>query len=240
MILLYTGRNHIRNIFSKTTEWIITSIVISLFVLFALVNLRYLPVIDFLPYKTSVKIADQMVIPAGAPADEYSTTFIYEKNGVKKEFNIRNYPANDSTWTFIDQKSILIKSGYKPPIHDFIITSLNGEDLTQKVLSFSGYSVLMIVKKLSEAGQKSLADGFALGNFCMANGINYYIITSSGKDEMKNYENGLTFCSADETTLKTMIRANPGYILIKNGTILGKWSWTNVPEKQWFLKQTEH
>lgn len=237
LIMLFTGRKHIRNIFSKATEWIITFIVISLFILFALINLRYLPVIDFLPYKTGVKIADKMVIPSGAPADEYRTTFIYEKNGVRKDFSINNYPANDSSWTFIDQKSILIKSGYKPPIHDFIITSLDGEDLTQKVLSFSGYSVLMVTKKLSEAGQKSLADGFELGNFCMANGINFYILTSSGKDEMKKYENGLTFCSADETTLKTMIRANPGYLLIKNGTILGKWSWSNVPEKQWFLKQ---
>jgi hypothetical protein len=74
----------------------------------------------------------------------------------------------------------------------------------------------------------------------MANGINFYVLSSSGKDEMKNYENGLTFCSTDETTLKTMIRANPGYLLIKNGTILGKWSWTNVPGKEWFLKQAEN
>jgi hypothetical protein len=240
MIVLFTGRNHIRNIFSNATEWIITSVIISLFILFALVNLRYLPVIDFLPYKTGVKIADKMVIPSGAPADEYRTTFIYEKNGVRKNFDINNYPANDSTWTFIDQKSVLIKIGYKPPIHDFAITALSGEDLTQKVLSFSGYSVLMITKKFSEAGQKALADGFELGNFCMANGINFYVLSSSGKDEMKNYENGLTFCSTDETTLKTMIRANPGYLLIKNGTILGKWSWTNVPGEEWFLKQAEN
>ena len=49
--------------------------------------------------------------------------------------------------------------------------------------------------------------------------------------------NGLQFCSADETTLKTMIRANPGYILLKDGTIIGKWSWANVPEKEWFGRQ---
>ena len=69
------------------------------------------------------------------PADEYKTTFIYEKNGIKKEFNLNNYPANDSTWKFVDQKSVLVKKGYQPPIHDFIITSVNGDDLTQKILS---------------------------------------------------------------------------------------------------------
>ncbi len=91
--------------------------------MFSLANLRYLPVIDFLPYKTGVKIADKMVIPVGVPADQYKTTFIYEKNGIKKEFNLTNYPANDSTWKFVEQKSVLIKKGYKPPIHDFMITS---------------------------------------------------------------------------------------------------------------------
>ena len=65
----------------------------------------------------------------------------------------------------------------------------------------------------------------------MANGIDFYILTSSGSDEVKSFQNGLTFCSADETTLKTMVRANPGYILLKNGTIVGKWSWPIFREK---------
>lgn len=236
LIVLYTGKNQIRSIPGKTTEWIIIIITTVIFVIFSLANLRYLPVIDFLPYKSGVKIADKMIIPEGVPGDEYSTTFIYEKNGVKKDFNINNYPADDSTWKFVDQKSVLVKKGYKPPIHDFIITALNGEDLTQNILSYSGYSVLMITKKLSEAGQRSLSEGFKLGNYCMANGINFYILTSSGTDEVKSYENGLNFCSADETTLKTMVRANPGYILLKDGIILEKWSWANVPKPEWFGK----
>ena len=159
-----------------------------------------------------------------------------KKTGLKRNSTLITILANDSTWKFVDQKSVLIKSGYKPPIHDFIITSLNGEDLTQKVLSYQGYSVLMISKKLVEAGSKRLTEGIELGKYCMARGINFYILTSSGTDEVKSYNNGLEFCSVDETTLKTMIRANPGYILLKDGTILGKWSWSNVPEEEWFGK----
>jgi hypothetical protein len=236
LIMLFAGKKQIQNIFSKITEWVIITSVSILFIGFSFFNLRYLPMIDFLPYKTGVKIADKMIIPEGAAPDIYSTTFIYEKNGVRKNFDIKNYPANDSTWKFVDQKSVLIKEGYKPPIHDFSISTLNGDDLTQRVLSYQGYSVLMISKKLSEAGEKSLAKGFKIGKFCIANGIDFYILTSSGKDEIRSYENGLTFCSTDETTLKTMIRANPGFILLKNGTISGKWSWANVPEEDWFGK----
>ena len=97
----------------------------------------------------------------------------------------------------------------------------------------------MISKKLAEARQKSLSDGFKLGNYCVTKGMNFYILTSSGTDEVKSYENGLTFCSADETTLKTMVRANPGYILLKDGTIIGKWSWANVPAEEWFGRQVK-
>jgi hypothetical protein len=237
LIVLFKGRNQIKKLFSQTTEWIMISIVIILFILFSLANLKYLPVIDFLPYKTGVKIADKMVVPEGVHVDEYRTTFIYEKNGVKKDFDLNNYPANDSTWKFVDQKSVLIKRGYKPPIHDFVIGSVNGEDLTQQILNFRGYTVFMISKKLEEAGKNHLSEGFRIGNYCKTNGINFYILTSSGTEEVKSYENGLTFCSADETTLKTMVRANPGYILLKDGTILGKWSWANIPDETWFSKK---
>ncbi len=236
-IILYTGRKQVRQYFSNTIEWIVIAISAALFILFSLANLRYLPVIDFLPYKTGVKIADKMVVPEGVPVDEYQTTFIYAKDGIKKEFSLDNYPAKDTSWKFVSQKSVLIKKGYQPPIHDFSINSMNGEDFTQKVLSYPGYSVLMISKKLAEAGSKNLANGFSLGDYCMSNGINFYILTASGTGDVKSYNNGLQFCSMDETTLKTIVRANPGYILLKNGTIIGKWSWANVPGKEWFGKQ---
>jgi hypothetical protein len=237
LIVVYTGKKQILRIFRNATEWIVILIAVILFIVFSLANLRYLPVIDFLPYKTGVKIADKMVVPEGVPVDEYRTTFVYEKDGIRKDFDLTNYPANDSTWRFIDQKSVLVKKGYKPPIHDFVITSLNGGDLTQQILTCRDYTVLMISKKIEEAGKKHLSDGFKLGSFFRTNNINFYILTSSGTEEVKSYENGLTFCSADETTLKTMIRSNPGYILIKDGIILGKWSWANVPDKEWFGKE---
>ncbi len=215
-------------------EWIGISSVALIFLLFSAGNLIFLPVIDFLPYKNGVKIADEMVIPEGAAPDVYNTTFIYEKESIRKEFTLNDYPANDTTWKFIDQKSVLIKKGYVPPIHDFRITDFNGEDVTDRLLNGKGYSLLMITKKLDEASKKHLSAGFALGGSVSVKGIDFFIITSSGSEEVKNYFNGLKFCTADETTLKTMIRANPGYVLIKDGVITGKWSWANVPSAGWF------
>lgn len=237
--ILFFNRKQIKNLFSTFTEWVIISVTILLFILFSFYNLRYLPVLDFLPYKTDVKIADKMIVPEGVMVDEYKTTFTYEKSGVRKEFDLNNYPANDTAWKFVDQKSVIIKKGYQPPIHDFIITSVDGEDITQKVLSNPGLSLFMVSGKLTDAGKKMMLTGFELGKYCKENGIDFYILTASGTEEVKRYDNGLLFCTVDETTLKTMIRANPGYILLKDGSIIGKWSWANVPEREWFKQQVE-
>jgi hypothetical protein len=236
VIILFSGMKQVKQSLKSTTAWLTIALTATLFILFAIYNLRYLPVIDFLPYKTGVKIADKMVIPEGVPADIYKTTFIYEKDGIRKEFTLSNYPANDTAWKFIDQKSVLVKKGYTPPIHDFSITSPDGQDITQKILSDPGYTLLMISKKLKEANTKHLEEGSELGRYCLESGINFLILTASGSEESERFNLSVPICSADETTLKTMVRANPGYIFLKDGTIIGKWSWAGCPDKQWFGK----
>jgi hypothetical protein len=236
IIILFAGSKSIRQVFKHSVEWIILLMVTISFIAFSLFNLMYLPVIDFLPYKAGTNIPEKMKMPEGATADQYITTFIYEKGGTQKEFTINNYPAEDTLWKFIDQKSKLLKKGYIPPIHDFSIVTIGKEDITERVISNPGYTVLMISKKLTEAGAPNLTKGFELGSFCYKAGIDFYILTSSGGDEISNYQNGLIFCNTDETTLKTIMRSNPGYVLIKDGTIIGKWSWAEISKLRILLE----
>jgi hypothetical protein len=209
---------------------------IIVFLSFIAYNLKYLPVIDFLPYKIDTYIPDKMIIPEGKPVDKYETTFIYEKDGELKEFTLDNYPANDTTWKFVEQKSVLVEKGFIPPIHDFTITTLHNEDITDQILSSQKPVTLMIARKLEETDQVLLREGFELGYYCMDNMIDFLILTASGADEVMKYNNGLTFCFTDEITLKTIIRSNPGYMMLKEGTITGKWSWANLPEKEFYSK----
>ena len=217
-------------------EWATMSIAMLIFIVFIFYNLRYLPVIDFLPYKTGTKIPEKMVVPDGMPVDKYETTLIYEKDGQKKEFEISDYPAGDSTWKFVSQNSVLVSKGYQPPIHDLSFTSLAGEDLTQQILSSQRYTLLMIARKLRDCEPELLKKGSDLGSLCTGSQIDFYIITSSASDEVKNFFSGVNVCLADETTLKTMMRSNPGYMLLKDGTIKGKWSWANVPDIESLIK----
>ncbi|HEX2920860.1 MAG TPA: BT_3928 family protein [Bacteroidales bacterium] len=234
--VLFFNRKIIKPDFSGKGLAIISAATLA-FLIFAFYNLRFLPVIDFLPYKKGVRIKDEMVIPEGAKPDRYETTFIYEKNGVAQEFSLTDYPADDTTWKFIDQKSVLVEKGYEPPIHDFTLTSELGEDMTDNILSYNGNTLFMIVKKFDEADPLRLSEGFDYGRYCLDNGIAFYVLTASGSDETSGYQDEFELFSVDETTLKTIVRSNPGYMLISNGVIQGKWSPANLPDKEWFIKK---
>jgi uncharacterized membrane protein YphA (DoxX/SURF4 family) len=230
ILIIFLNRKGIHSGFRPAAEWTAASAATVLLIGFSLCNLRYLPVIDFLPYTTGTVIKEKMTIPAGAPVDKYETTFIYEKDGQKKEFTLENYPASDTSWKFIDQRSLLVSKGFVAEIHDFSITAMDKTDLTDSILTNTGYTLLMVSIKLEKAGKEKLRKGFETGMKCRTEGIDFYILTASGTDMVTGYQNGLRFCQTDETTLKTMIRSNPGYILLRNGTIVGKWSWANLPE----------
>jgi len=234
-VILFAGRKRARNVFAPAKEWMLLGIMTLLVVVFGLLNLRYLPLIDFLPYKPGVSIAEGMKIPEGVAADQYETTFIYEKDGMRKEFSLDNYPADDTSWVFVDAKSVLVKKGYQPPIHDFSLTTREGIDLTDQILADGGYTLLFISTKLEEADPSRLEKGFNLGKYLAANGIGFYVVTASGADVLRDYNDGLTYCTADDITLKTIVRSNPGYLLLRGGSIAGKWSWATVPAREEFI-----
>jgi uncharacterized membrane protein YphA (DoxX/SURF4 family) len=200
----------------------------------------YLPVLDFRPYKIGVNIPEKMEIPEDAEPDDYQIRLIYSKDGHQKEFTLENYPKGDSTWTFVDQKSHLIKKGYQPPIHDFSLTNANGDDITGDVLSNPSYTFLLIAYKLDKANDANVDKINDIYDFSRKEKYDFYALTSSLPDEIQNWiENTgaeYPFCTMDEITLKTIIRSNPGLLLIKNGTIVNMWPNTRLPNTGELIK----
>jgi len=163
-IIIFTGIKQVTPLFNSIKEWALASCVGILFALFSAANLKYLPLIDFLPYKVGVRIVDQMTIPEGAESDQYMTTFIYERNGEQREFTLDNFPFDDTTWVFVDQITVLLQKGYEPPINNFIVTTFDdGIDMTNQILHGEGYTLLMIAKKLEDVDSKKLLRGFETG-----------------------------------------------------------------------------
>ena len=227
--MLFTFHNHARSYFTKKVQH-------NLFALFALVAISlsvycylHLPLLDFRPYKVGVHIPTAIAIPVDAPSNEYQTTFIYEKDGLQKEFTLENYPKGDSTWKFVDQKSILVTEGYKAPIHDFSIVDAQYNDITERVIYDLGSTYLLIMYDVAKTSEKGALKAEKIYQESLLNGTKFYALTGSSDEDIQRFKEntGVTypFCKTDPITLKTIIRANPGLVLIKNGTITGKWNW---------------
>lgn len=218
---------------SRSNQWIVHYYTVAYIVITSVYCLYTLPIFDFRPYHVGMNIKQGMEIPEGAEQPEFESTFLLRKNGETREFTLDNYP--DSTWEYVDTRTVQTKKGYEPPIHDFALTSCDtGEDITEQVLTKKGYTFLLVSPRLAVADDSNFGDIDQIYEYAEENGIDFYCVTASANDEIERWRD-LTgaeyqFCNADETTLKTMIRSNPGLMLLKDGTIIGKWSHNALPQ----------
>jgi uncharacterized membrane protein YphA (DoxX/SURF4 family) len=233
-IYLFIHRNTFTPMVKPTMEW---SMVAFNFLFSCGISsgcLRHQPILDFRPYKVGTWIPEKMVIPENAPTDQYQTLLIYEKDGRKQEFTEKDFPWQDTTWKWKETRQKLLRKGYEPPIHDFSITSPDGIDITSQLLSDSGYVFLIIATDLEKASEKGFQKINRLALKSRELGFTVHGVTSSTNKQIaafnEKYQPAYDLCSADETTLKTIIRANPGVLLLHQGTILGKWNHTDTPD----------
>lgn len=231
---------NIKRVFSKTNQWMLTQFVFACSIGVSLWCLYDLPLLDFRPYHIGADIKKGMEIPDNAEQPEFETTFIMEKDGETKEFSLDNYP--DSTWTFVDSKTTTIKQGYIPPIHDFSIVTTEGDDITEEVLSNEGYTFLLISPYLENADDSNFGIIDQIYEFAQDNSIKFYCLTASTDKGIAHWQNitgaEYPFCNTDGTTLKTIVRSNPGLVLLKDGVITGKWSCNFLPENEELSKLT--
>ena len=217
---------------SESNQWIVINYTIVFIFVCSGLSLYYLPLFDFRPYRIGTNIPRGMEIPKDAEQPLFETTFIMEKGGQRKEFTLNDYP--DSTWKFIDSKTVQVKEGYIPPIHDFSIADRKtGKDLTDSVLRHKGYTFLLIAPYLERADDSNFGDIDQLYEYAQTYNIPFYCLTASTAKAIQRWRDitgaEYPFCITDETTLKTIVRSNPGLLLLKDGTIINKWSHNQLP-----------
>ena len=232
-IILVACRKHTRQLWSNWMEMVLTVLTIVVAVAFMTWTRLHLPLKDFRPYKVGNHLPTLMEYPDDAEPDVYEYSFVYEKDGVEQTFTLENYPKGDSTWTFVRSNSKLIKKGYEPPIHDFEIINAEGEDLTWDILESEELVTLVVMYDLKKADKKQMAKvETLLGDEAMrqeGDEAGVYILTGSGTDDIINFcleYPALSdyICTCDPVTLKTIVRANPGAIVVQNGTVMDKYN----------------
>lgn len=241
IIILFKNRTKIRPLFTTKTSdrLLIIAIVLSFGVSFYTYN--FLPVFDFLPYKVGANIPDEMKTPPGAMPDEYEQTYNLKnkKTGATKVMTDKEYMKTgiwkDNDWVVVgDPVSRLVKKGFTPKIQDLTLQDSQRNDYTKELLSSPYYSLFVVADDVSKTDPAAIDKINAICiNLTQNFNIRTILLTSSAAPDAQAFAKQHHLISeifyADGVPIKEMIRANPGVMLIKNGTIINKWHYHTMP-----------
>lgn len=215
--------------------------VTALSLIFSIYTYTYLPILDFLPYKIGASLPDAMKIPEGAPQDEFLIMYKLKnkKTGEAKEMSDKDYLKTeiwkDNNWEIIGEPvQTLIKKGYEAKIKDLVITDASGTDYTKELIENPYYNLLIVAYNLNHTNTESIGKLNAITlDLAEQFNIRTVMLTSNSAQDAtafsKDHKLFAEIFYADAIPLKSMVRANPGVVLLKNGVVINKWSYSSMP-----------
>lgn len=243
ILIIFSNREALRPVIaSKATQAFLTTVLVVLSVGIGIYTVNYLPFIDFLPYKKGNSLPQLMTLPEGEVGDQYDViyTLRHKTSGEEKQVSDKAYLADelwkDENWEIIgDPESRLVKKGYQIPISDLLITDANGEDFTQQLIENPYYNIVVVAWNLDKTNLGALRRiNELVTEVAEAYNIRTVLLTASGTQQAEQISRELDLLTeifyADAVPLKSMVRANPGVLLLRNGTVIDKWHYNTLPD----------
>lgn len=224
-LIIFMNQRFLRHSYARGTMGIMLMTIASAVAIgIGMRALGHLPYFDFLPYKVGNNIGQLM-----KPREQAKFRYTMTRNGETKEFDA--YPT-DTTWKYQAMTAINPEAS-KPVITDFDITDVNGDDYTQELLT--GNKLVLIIQNTNKADR----DRFEAINQLMAAAgksrkkITAVTITSTSPAKFDSFRHDVNLAGpyyfADATVLKSIIRSNPGLLLLKNGVVKAKYHYHDIP-----------
>lgn len=254
ILYIFIKKDLIKPLVTKErTQINIAAIVTVLSLGFGLYTYNFLPVIDFLPYKVGAHIPSLMVIPPGEKPDEFEIMYHLKNKATKaeKDMSDKEYLKTeiwkDNNWEIVGEPSKrLVKKGFEPKIKDLIITDASGTDYTKELIENPYYSLVFVAYDLKNTNVKAIGNLNALAlNATQQFNIRTVLLTANSAQDAEVFVKKNNLFSevfyVDAVPLKSMVRANPGVLLLRNGVVVNKWHYHNVPtfdqlSKKYFSK----
>ncbi len=221
MVLILFIIGHRNRIKPRNTGWLVgltTVLTLGL----GVYAVQFLPPLDLLPYAVGKSIPAQM-----KPSEPFRYKYIMERGGKTEEFE--QYPT-DPSYKF--KEMVLLNESAKPKITDYRVWNDEG-DYTQQ--TFEGNKLFVIVKNTTDLDAGSLPAIRALIEGLRGANVTPYILTSVSDNQIRAFRNefqltNVPYYKVDATVLKTIMRANPGTWLLKDGVVRGKWHYNRTPD----------
>ncbi len=243
ILYLFRYRQFLKPVFSSSV--VQSSLFAGLFtasMLFGLLNYFFLPLIDFLPYKVGSNLPENMKTPEGAPLDEYLIRYELknQQTGELKKMSDKDYLSSgiwkDENWKVLGEPSRkLIKKGFEPKIKDLVINDASGTDYTREILENPFYNLIIVAYNLNDTPLQALGKLNALSlDLAKQYNTRTVLLTASSPNDVEKIAKKIKLFPevfyADAVPLKSMVRSNPGVLLLRKGTVIEKWSYLSVPD----------
>ena len=209
--------------------------------LFGLYNIKNEPVIDFRPWK----VGNQMIAQDDGLKMQSFLTYKDKATGETREYVSAEVPYNDSAWMagheFVDSRVV---DPYEIKADGFSMVGPDGEDHARDIVGSPDYTVVATLHHIEDIDKQGVRALRSAHRYCQENGIDMVLLTSALTEDAEAflYEHGLSdmpYYFADATAIETMLRSNPGFVLLKEAKVLGKWSVANARKLQEYPFQIE-
>lgn len=230
IVVLFLGKKYINTLKLAPTVSLITLVLCCWYAYYVY---NHLPVIDFRPYKIGNNITQGMEIPADAPVAIYDYAWKFMVNGQEEIIVTKgDYPTVEGE--FMDVETTLVQEGYVPPIHDFTMER-EGVDYAEELLN-EPLVLLIVSRVIEQADKEALGELQQLATKAKEKGYRVVGLSASSPTQLALYKNeyGLDFdfYFCDLTTVKTIVRSNPGVLELKEGTITQKLHFNDLEDFQ--------
>jgi len=239
-LIALAGSKKIKNRYPNVTQYGIVFIGLAIILWVSVYSYRHLPMLDFMPWKIGNRISEKVVdTPEIA---NINLVYKHKETGEIKKWTSKTLPWQDTAYfkqfEFVDQEKTIIQE-YKPaPIHDFMVDDVNKVNHNAEIIGNPGYQFLLISHDIDKAErsvfpllnvfyEQCLKDSIGFAALC---GSDFQTIDYFRHEVKADYE----FYTVDETALKSVVRSNPGLVLLKNGVVVDKWAWRDFPNYKEF------
>ncbi len=214
-------------------EWAAALWITLITLLFTWYAYTYLPVRDYRPYAEGMNIPDQKQM-GSPPVQEIYMLYKNLTTGKVEEFSAAGaYPWDDDNYEYVDRRIVEIEAGIVSPVQDFILTDVDGYEVTNDLLADPSPVMLVMMYNVTTANTSCMDEIRTLAEAAFANGWYVYGVSSSPYTDIEqvrhDHQLPFDFLQGDEKVIKTTIRANPGIMLLQEGTVKGNWSCVETP-----------
>ncbi|MCX6282095.1 MAG: DoxX family protein [Bacteroidetes bacterium] len=230
VVPIFMWRKKYRSAHTLPFDIALLSLAAFAFIWMSVYSVRHLPLIDFMAWGRGNKVNKSESLPV-----KFFVTYKNKMTGEKKEYLASNYPWNDtvwmSQWVFESQR---VEDPNAEKSAGLLVEDMQGNDVTASILQKTDYQFLLIIYNLKETNTEALLRILPFYKKAQASGISFICITSAMPAEVRKFRfahgTAFEFYNADDVILKTMVRSNPGLILLKDGVVINKWAFRDFPD----------